>query len=109
MSPKADTVAPAASTHTITISVSSGEIVVAPPSLIVDKNDKIEWTSAEIFSIEFGGISPTKNRKGKKDMTGKVKMDVRGDVGPGVYKYTVAVASGGEVLIRDPEIIIDVV
>lgn len=105
-------VAPAAAVaaHTITITVVSGKITLSDPSLVVNKNDTINWTYAGgSFALQFPGLSPTKQRKDKKNSSGTITMDVRSDVGPGVYKYAIAVASGSDVLLDDPEIIVDVV
>ena len=93
--------------HTINITVTNGQFTYTPIPP-VGKNDKIEWKCGSgNFAVQFDGMSPAKNRKGKNPQGGSILMDIRNDVGPGAYKYTVAVAVGSDVFIDDPEIIID--
>ena len=99
--------------HTINITVSnSGQFTytttTTPPDSPVGKDDRIKWTCGSgNFAVQFNGMSPTEKRKGKKPVGNDIDMQIRRDVGPGAYKYTVAVAVLAEVFIDDPEIIID--
>ena len=96
----------------ITISLVSGEIKYSEARQKADPGDTIEWNCADgNFAVQFQGLSPAKKRKDKKKKADPLSMVIRNanELAPGAYKYMVAVASGDDVFIDDPEIIIDAV
>jgi len=95
--------------HAIRINVVNGRVQVTPNSQHSKRSEALKWTCDDgNYAILFSGDSPS-DRPGGGNRSGQpVDMSVRANANAGSYKYIVAVASGNDVLIVDPEIIIDV-
>ncbi len=110
---------------TVNIKVVDGKIVC--DRVHVEKNETIVWKCAHPFTVDFGWYTPLEDHKedskgniddpdapgNKKTVDERIKSDADKKGHPLRFKYTVAVYNPGdaataeEVLIEDPEVIID--
>ncbi|MCJ7681802.1 MAG: hypothetical protein MUP70_13820 [Candidatus Aminicenantes bacterium] len=110
--------------HEILIQVVGGNIVC--PRVHVESHETVSWKCDHPFAVDFGWNTPFKNNGKSKsrpdpNAAGKKTTDeerINSDASkvghPIKYKYTVAVyvasddpTTDGEILIEDPEVIID--
>jgi hypothetical protein len=90
--------------HTISVTVGQGSIVVEPEALQMTTQDDVQWSgkNAKTFTIEFDGEGPFGSRKLlHAAATAKQKPRMKGR-----FKYTV-VSDENPRLKLDPVIIID--
>ncbi len=94
-------------THSVKISVRSGDFDYSLDPIRVDGGDTIEWVcESGPFAVHLGWGTPCSKGRVRGGKGQKASTSVRSNVANGRYKYMVAVSVGGEIYTDDPEIVV---
>lgn len=93
-------------THVITISAGT-PLTITPDSLVVHPGDIVSWSSPSRWEVDFGIEGPIDRRvvsgEGGETASAVIRLGAKARV----YKYSVTVRVGNQLITEDPKLIVE--